>query len=34
MNGVNAVVGFGTVALGIMVMVDSADAAVAWLPLS
>ena len=34
MNGINAIVGIGTVALGIMVMVDSADAAAAWLPLS
>ncbi len=34
MNGINAIVGIGTVALGIMVMVDGAAAAAAWLPLS
>ena len=34
MNGINAVVGIGTVALGVMVMVDSAPAVAHWLPLS
>jgi len=34
MNGINAVVGIGTVALGGMVMVDSAPAVAHWLPLS
>jgi hypothetical protein len=34
MNGVNAVVGTGTVALGVMVMVETAPAAALWLPFS
>lgn len=33
MNGINAIVGIGTVALGIMVMVESAPAAAHWLAL-
>ena len=34
MNGVNAVVGTGTVARGVMVMVETAPAAALWLPFS
>ena len=34
MNGINAVVGTGTVALGVMVMVKTAPAAAHWLPFS